>query len=189
MGGTVAAVGAKRWKPLIVGVAVAWTFWLIGGSLLLASWRSNVGAERARNAPICAPGQVFSRAECRVTVAGDLTKFTSSVMVVTVGGRSISSGVTINGSLPGTSPAISVEVTIYRGRVIHVEGAANLTEDAASLSVDTDAAPATRSWNYRNFGFCFLVFGTAVGIYSAVDTGRKRGEPDQDPPYPGPDMT
>jgi hypothetical protein len=163
--------------PLIVGVSMAWTFWVIGGVLLLASWRIGVGAQRARDAPICAHSEVFSGANCRVTMPGELTKFTGSEMDVTVDGRSIRSGVTIKGPLPGTSPAIPVQVTIYRGRVIHVEGETH-------LSVDTDAAPSTRSTNYRIFGFCFLVFGAAVGIYSAVKTVQDRDESVHDLPWP-----
>lgn len=164
--------------PLIVGVSVAGAFWAVGGSLLLASWRSGVAAEQARDAPICAHNQVFSGAQCRATVTGMLTKFTGSEMDVTVDGRSISADVTISGQLPGTSPAIPVEVTIYRGRVVHVESETN-------LSVDTDAAPNTKSGNYRNFGFCFLGFGATAGIYSAVKTVQDRDEPDQDVPWPG----
>jgi hypothetical protein len=163
--------------PLIVGVSVAGAFWVVGGSLMLASWRSGVAAERVRDAPICAHSEVFSGADCRATVAGELTKFTHNRMDVTVDGRSITSDVTISGQLPGTSPAIPVEVTIYRGRMIHVEGEAN-------LSVDTDAAPSTKSWTYRTFGICFLVFGTALGVYSAVKYVQDRAEPDQDLPWP-----
>jgi len=173
-------VGVKRWTPLIVGVSVAGAFWVVGGSLLLASWRSDVAAERARDAPICAHRDLFSGADCQATVAGELTKFTSSEMDVTVDGRSISSSVTISGQLPRTSPAIPVEVTIYRGQIIHIEGETN-------LSVDTDAAPSTRSGNYRNFGICFLVFGTAFGVYSAIKTAQDRDERVQDVPWPGHD--
>jgi hypothetical protein len=170
-------VGVKRWTPLIVGVSVTGVFWVVGGSLLLASWRSGLEAERARDAPICADSQAFSGAECRATAAGMLTKLTSGEMDVTVDGRSISSAVTLSGQLPSTSPAIPVEVTIYRGRVIHIEGETN-------LSVDTDAAPSTKSVDYRNFGLYFLVFGGAVGIYSAVKTAQDRDEPGQDMPRP-----
>ena len=87
--------------PLIVGVSVAGAFWVVGGSLLLASWRSGVAAERARDAPICAHSKVFSGAYCRATMAGMLTKFTGSEVDVTVDGRVIRSDVTISGQLPG----------------------------------------------------------------------------------------
>lgn len=149
---------------------MAGVFWVVGGSLLLASWRTGVTAERARHAPICAHSEVFSGADCQITIAGKLTKFTSGEMDVTVDGRSISSAVTISGPLPHIPPAIPVEVTFYQGRVIHIEG-------ETDLSVDTDAAPSTNSWNYRNFGICFLVFGTAAGVYSAFKTLESRDKP------------
>ena len=101
----------------------------------------------------------------RATVAGMLTMFTGSEMDVIVDGRSITSDVTISGPLMGTSPAIPVEVTIYGGRVIHVEGEAH-------LRVDTDAAPSTKCWNDRNFGPSFLALGAVAGIYSGVKAAQ-----------------
>jgi hypothetical protein len=156
-------MAARRRAPLIVGVSVTGTFWLIAGALLLASWRSDVTADRARNAPICARSEMFTGAACQITVPGRLTKITWGELDVTVDGRSMSSVVTLHGNLPRTPPAIPVEVTLYRGRVIHVEGETH-------LSVDTDAAPSIKSENYRNFGYCFVVFGAVFGTYATVRT-------------------
>jgi hypothetical protein len=170
-------VRGGRWWPLVVGVSAAAAFWAVGGSLLLASWRIGVETQRSRDAPTCAPGQLLSGADCRATVAGEITRLTGSEMDLTVDGRSIRAHVTISGQLPSSPPVIPVEVTFYRGRVIHVE-------DQTDLSVDTDAAPSTRSGNYRNFGFCFLAFGAAVGVYGAVKTVQDRDESVEDPPWP-----
>ena len=156
----------------MVGAAVLWVFGLIGGSLLLASWRAGNAAEQARNAPVCAESQVFSRAVCRITLPGTVTRITSGVLVVTVDGRSVSSGVTLAGDLPDTSRGIPAAVTIYRGKVIHVEG-------ETRLKVDTDAAPSTKSVDYRNFGYCFLVFGGAVAVYSTLKTVSERRDADR----------
>jgi hypothetical protein len=161
----------KRYTPLVVGVSVAGAFWLIAGSLMLASWRSRVREERARAAPVCAEDQVFTGQNCRITVPGLLTRFTHSQMDVTVAGHDLSAGVTISGTLPDTSPAIPVDVTIYRGRVIHIEG--------TRVYVDTNAAPTTKAVDYRNFGYIFVAFGVAFGIYSGVKTFQTReGEED-----------
>ena len=154
---------ARRRAPLIVGISVTGTFWLIAGALLIASWRSGVTAEQARNAPICAPGQAFTAAHCQITRPGQLTRITGSMLDVTVDGRAISSEVTLAGNLPHTPPAIPVEVTFFRGLVIHVEGETH-------LSVDTDAAPSTKSVDYRNFGFVFVGFGVMFGTYATVKT-------------------
>jgi hypothetical protein len=160
-------VRAKWRVPLIVGVSVAGVFWVVATSLLLASWRSNVEAARARNAPICALSQVFSAARCQGTLPGMMTKITGGELDVTVNGHSIHSVVTLAGHLPHTSPAIPVQVTLYRGRVIHVE-------DEAGLAVNTDAAPATKALNYRMFGLCALVFGTMLGAACAKKTHDSR---------------
>ncbi|MCY1139770.1 hypothetical protein OWR29_17350 [Actinoplanes sp. Pm04-4] len=166
----------RSW-PLIIGLSSAAAFWVVGGALLLASWRIGVGAERSREAPTCAHGQLLTGADCRAEVAGEVTRLTSTEMDVTVDGHSVRAHVTISGQLPSSPPAIPVEVTLYRGHVIHVENNAN-------LNVDTDAAPSTRSENYRNFGFCFVVFGAAVGVYGAVKTVQDRDESLEDPPWP-----
>lgn len=160
-----------KWRvPLIVFVSVTGAFWLIALPLLLASWRTGVAAERARNAPTCAESQVFSGTYCRATLPGTITKITSSRLVVTVAGRSISSTVTLAGNLPHTPHGIPAQVKIYRGKVIHVES-------ATPLSVDTDAAPSTRATNYRFFGAFFLVVGLAVGGISMAKTIEARSHP------------
>lgn len=159
----------KRYTPLVVGVSVAGAFWLVAGSLILASWRSGLREERARDAPVCARSQVFAGAECRITLPGLLTKFTSTEMDVTIDGQSHASTVTISGPRPSTSPALPVAVTVYRGRIIHIEGETH-------LNVYTDAAPSTKSENYRNFGYVFLGFGAAFGTYFGVKTYQARAD-------------
>ena len=112
-----------KWRvPLIVGLSVAGVFCVVAASLLLASWRSNVEGARARNAPMCALSQVFSAARCQATLPGMMTKITGGELDVTVNGRSIHSTVTLRGNLPHTSPAIPVQVTLYRGRRAGVVG-------------------------------------------------------------------
>ena len=156
----------KWYTPLVVGFSVAGAFWLVAGCLMLASWHSAERADRARNAPVCAPSQVFSDTTCQITRAGLLTRFTSDEMDLTVAGRNITAPVLISGPLLDTSPAVAVDVTIYRGQVIHVSG--------QGLSVDTRAAPSTSSYDQRTFGFIFLAFGAAFGGYFGVKTFQAR---------------
>jgi hypothetical protein len=166
-----------RYRPVVVGVAVTGVFWLVAGILMLASWHSTGQEKRVRTAPACAPIEVFTGALCRAVLPGTITKFTSGELDVTVGGRDIASTVTISGPLPNTEQGIPARVTLYRGVVVHVES-------DTGLYVDTDAAPTTKSRDYRNFGFCFLVFGFAIGIYSGFKTARARDEEVQDVPAP-----
>ena len=156
------------WRvPLIVGVSVTGPFWLAAAALLLASWRSSVAEDWASDAPTCASSQVFTETSCRITLPGTMTKITSGELDVTVDGRSIRSAVTLAGNLPHTPHGIPVQVTIYRGRVIHVE-------DEAGLFVDTNAAPGTKSLNYLNFGICCLVGGALFGALSVAKTIEAR---------------
>jgi hypothetical protein len=160
-----------KWRvPLIVFVSVTGAFWLIALPLLLLGWRSSVDAERARNAPECTESQVFSKTYCSITLPGTITKITSSELVVTVAGRSISSAVTLAGNLPHTPHGIPAQVTIYRGKVIHVE-------NETPLFVDTNAAPSTKAVNYSAYGAFFLVGGLLLGGYSTAKTIETRNQP------------
>jgi hypothetical protein len=159
-----------KWRvPLIVFVSVTGAFWLIALPLLLVSWRAGVDAERARNAPECTESQVFSATYCRITLPGTITTITNSRLVVTVAGRSIKSTVTLTGNQPHTGHGIPAQVTIYRGKVIHVES-------GTPLFVDTDAAPSTKALNYRTFGIIVMVAGLAVGGYSVAKTIETRNQ-------------
>ena len=85
------------------------------------------------------------------------------------GGQSLSSTVTLHGKLPDASQGIPVEVTLYRGRVIHVEGETH-------MSVDTDNAPAVQSEVRRVGGIFLLVAGLAFGLYCMGKTIEARNE-------------
>lgn len=170
MGWDAANVWAKWRRPLIVGVSAGGIVWLFAAALLLASWRSGVEAQRARAAPPCAADQEFSTARCMAVRPGLMTRLTAGELDVTVDGRDLQSTVTLAGTLPRTEPAVAVQVTLYRGRVIHVE-------DAAGLFVDTNAAPWTGALTYRIFGLLALAGGVVVGLTGARMTLRSREAP------------
>jgi hypothetical protein len=153
-------VASKRWTPLIAGLSVAAALWIVGGALQFASWRSGVTAERARHAPLCSTSEVFADIRCQITLPATMTKITGGEIDVTVAGRAVSAPVTLSGGKPDASRGIPVQVTIYRGRVIHVAG-----ED---LRVDTNYAPSTKSGDYRFFGYLFVAFGIMGGLWAAL---------------------
>ncbi|WP_436532973.1 hypothetical protein [Actinoplanes sp. HUAS TT8] len=128
-------------------------FWMVGAGFLLASWRSGVAEQRVRDAPVCS-GDPFTSAPCRVTLDATMVALSSGSAQMTVGGRDVTAVVSLSGEIDDVRGR-PVRVTLYRGKVIHVDG--------DRLNFDTDAAPATHHTNFRNFGLFFIV-GPALMI-------------------------
>lgn len=137
-------------------LAVLALFWTVAALLLVASWRSAVAENRARQAPTCFESQLFTSAECQITLGGTMTGLTHQQAKVEVSGRNISANVTLAGRLPAVA-GVPVRVTFYRGEPIHIEG--------RQLKIDTTRAPSSSRETFRTIGMFFLVGGALlVGV-------------------------
>ncbi len=145
-------------------------FWTVGACLLLAAWRSAVAEDRFREAPTCSESQLFTAAECRITLDGTMASLSSNRAELDLGDRHVSASVTIAGTIPDVS-GMTVRATLYRGKVIHIDGHA--------LDIDTDDAPASSHKNFRSAGM-FLIIGGALLVGANVligSIGQRRGTP------------
>jgi hypothetical protein len=145
-------------------------FWTVGACLLLASWRSAEVEDRVREAPTCSESQVFTAAECRITLDGTMTSLTSDRAEIGLGGHHVSASVTIAGTIPDVS-GMPVRATLYRGKAIHIDG--------HDLNIDTDDAPTSSHMNFRNAGMFFIIGGALlVGANVLIGSvGQRRGTP------------
>src|ERR1044071_9433248 len=134
------------WVP-VVGCAVVLA---LGVWATQASRRETVAERRLREAPICSEGQLFTDAECKITLDGTLVDLSYSGVKVLVHGRYVSDDVTLSGNIPFVS-GTPVRVTLYRGELMHVEG--------QDLKVDTDRSPAHEHRGYEGMGTALLLGG------------------------------
>ncbi|WP_406046124.1 hypothetical protein OG799_17530 [Micromonospora sp. NBC_00898] len=135
---------------LLVALAV---FWTVGAFLLLASWRSAAAENRARQAPTCSESQLFTSAECQITLHGTMAGLTHDQAKMDVSGRHISANVTLAGQLPDVA-GVPVRVTFYRGEPIHIE--------VLDLKIDTNRAPSSSRETFQIIGMFFLIGGTVL---------------------------
>jgi hypothetical protein len=134
-------------------LAVLATFWTVGACLLVASCRSAVAENRAREAPTCSESQLFTAAECRATLDATMISLNSHRAEMYVKGRRVSAGVKIAGPIPYVRD-LPVRVTLYRGEPIHVEG--------QDLTIDTDDSPANSRADFLFWGTALLIIGPFV---------------------------
>lgn len=106
-----------------VPLAALALFWTVGALFLVASWPSAVVDDRVRQAPTCSQSQLFTSADCQVTLDGTMTALTSNRAKMDIAGHHISANVTIARQLPEVA-GLPVRVTFYRGEPMHIEGAA-----------------------------------------------------------------
>lgn len=125
----------------LIGVA-------IGSVLLFAALLQGNALKRITNAPICADEQIFTASHCRAEVDGTVVALSNGRVDLTVDGRPVAMRIQIAGETSGNEGA-EVRVTFYNGKPIHIEG--------SELFIDGADAPATKSWNLRNFGLFFLI--------------------------------
>ena len=141
-------------------------FWTVGVVMLVGSLFGSVGLDRFRNAPTCSPSQVFTSADCRITVDATATALTRGQIVMDIDGRQVSPEVNLHGPLPANVAGLPVRVTFYRGVAVHVEG--------GDLNFDTAGAPVDRVNDFRAAGLFFLIGGTVlVGVNALIRSGRR----------------
>jgi len=141
-------------------------FWTFGVVMLVGSLFGSVELDQFRSAPTCSPSQVFTSADCRITVDATLTSLTREQVVMDVDGRNVSPQVRLHGQLPDNVAGLPVRVTFYRGVAVHVEG--------GDLNFDTDGAPVNRVNDFRFAGLFFLIGGTfLVGANALIQSVRR----------------
>lgn len=150
-------------RDALAAVAI---FWTVGACLLVAAWRSGVAEDRAHRAPTCSEGQAFKPVECQITIDGTMTGLTHDRAEMDVGGRRATARVTLSGEISDVR-GVPVRVTLYRGKVIHIEG--------QRLKIDTDDAPASSHTALRNIGMFFIVGGAVLaGVNLLLGSIRRR---------------
>jgi hypothetical protein len=154
----------EKGRQLLVALAV---FWTVGAVLLLASWRSAVAENRARQAPTCSESQLFTSAKCQITLNGTMTRLTNEQAKMDVSGRHISADVTLKGQQPDVA-GFPARVTFYRGEPIHFE--------VLDLKIDTNRAPSSSRETFQIIGMFFLIGGTVlVGVNVLFGFTRRLG--------------
>jgi hypothetical protein len=141
--------------------------WAVGGCLLVAAWRSGAAERKASSAPTCTEAQAFTPAECRVTLEGTMTRLTHDRADIDVAGRHITATVSLAGTVEDV-PGVAVQVTMYRGKAIHVQG--------PHLNFDTADAPATTRSDLQGFATAFFLGGALLAAGNVL-LGAVQGRP------------
>jgi hypothetical protein len=140
-------------------------FWTVGAVCLAASWWSAVAEDRIREAPTCSESQLFTSANCRITLDGTMISRTHDLVEVYVGGRQVSAAVTLKGELYDVS-GMPVRVTLYRGEPIHIAG--------KDLEINPDGSPAHNRTHFLLFGMASLIGGTLLVGVNALNQSIDR---------------
>lgn len=141
-------------------------FWTAGVVMLVASLYGSVGLDHFRHAPTCSPSQVFTSANCRITLDATVTALTREHVALDVHGRQISPEVDLHGPLSDNEAGLPVRVTFYQGLAVHIQG--------GDLNFDTAAAPVDHVDELRAAGLFFLIGGTLiVGVNALIQFGRR----------------
>lgn len=127
--------------------------WILGIALLVVSPYGAVAQDRFRHAPTCSQGQVFTSANCRITVDATMTALTREQASMIVGGRQVSAAVLLHGPLDEVA-GLPVRATFYQGVLMHIQG--------GDLNFDTAAAPGNHVGELRFGGLFFLIAGSFV---------------------------
>ena len=151
----------RGWLALL---AISWT---IGAGFFLAAWRGSVAADGFRHAPTCTEAQAFTQTRCQVTLNGEMTGLTSSSAQIDVAGRHVTANVGLAGKISDVR-GVPVQVAMYQGHVMHVEG--------PGLSFDGAANPGANADDQRTGGVVAVILSTVlIGVnllIVRVMTGR-----------------
>lgn len=152
-----------RHKPLLAACLffafAAWLFTSFRTSLLVTM--------QLRSAPVCAPNEAFASTSCRVVLAGTVTKLTHYSVGLNIDGHEVSMAVLLSGDeslshFDGTH----VQITMYRGEPLHVEG--------SGLNMDARGSPAKGTETYRIGASFFLLVGLLAVCADLVMAKRRR---------------
>jgi hypothetical protein len=143
---------ATGWWVLLALVVA----WAVGGALLLAGRRTSAEAQRVRDAPACSAAETLTAAPCQSRLSGTVVSFTHEEVEVDVDGQRLTMRIMVSGEITDQI-GTPVQVTLYGGQPIHVEG--------VGLSVDARGSPATHAFNYFGVGFAIIFISTfLIGV-------------------------
>jgi hypothetical protein len=133
---------------------------LLSGVMFILSLAAGLHDDHLRNAPQCAPEQVFTGARGQATLDGVVVHMTNTRVDLRVAGRDVSADLEGVERFDDRRAREAVRVTFYRGKVFHVKG----------QDIDLDAGgtpgalvPMLRIWSAgalflgTMFGFAYLV--------------------------------
>jgi hypothetical protein len=149
--------GGRSWGVLAVALAA-------GACLLLVAGTNAIGEYRLRHAPACPQSEVFTSTACQVTLDGTVISLSRTEALLEVEGHQLSMPVAIVGPIP--DGPIPVQVTLYRGQPVRVEG--------PGLSVDAAGSYARNTEMFLFFGMAALVVGGTIGGLLLVANARNR---------------
>jgi len=151
----------------LIFLAVAWA---AAGGFVLLGRATSAAAQRVRDAPECAPDETFTATPCQATLSGTVISLTHDEVDVDVDGRRITMPIQIVGQVSGAA-GTRADVTMYRGKPIHVEGTGE--------KVDARDSPVQDSFDYFNVAFAIvwistvLIGANVVGMWIVVRSRRK----------------
>ncbi|MEV4518485.1 hypothetical protein AB0K00_57200 [Dactylosporangium sp. NPDC049525] len=135
-------------------LAVLAVGWVVAGVAVIAQRQAEAQQRRVDQAPACEASQVFSGVTCRAVVDGTVTALSTRQAEVDTGGRHLTVAVSlhqVDGSVPGTP----VQVTVYRGAPIRLDG--------DHVHINAEDSPADRLADAREFARAAMFLGTFLG--------------------------
>lgn len=138
--------------------------WIIGIAMLVASPFGAIDQDRFRHANTCSQSELFTSANCRITVDATMTALTREQASLVVGGRQVLAEVMLHGPLTGVT-GLAVRATFYQGILVHIQG--------GELNFDTAAAPENHVDDLRFGGLFFLIAGTFVVGLNVLRNARR----------------
>ncbi|WP_433222975.1 hypothetical protein ACQP00_24910 [Dactylosporangium sp. CS-047395] len=144
----------RRVLSVRASLAVLALGWLVAGVALIAQRQAEAQLRRAEQAPVCAPDQVFAGDACRAGLDGTVTALSTRAAEVDAGGRHLTFAVSLH-RIDISAPGTPVQVTVYRGVPIRIDG--------DRIHVDAEDSPADRVDDAREFVRAAIYLGTVLG--------------------------
>jgi hypothetical protein len=146
----------KRRRALSVwgSLAVLAAGWIMAGVALIAQRQAEAQQRRVDRAPVCESSQVFSGAPCRAAVNGTVTTLSTTQAEVDAGGRHLTMVVSLH-HVDGSAPGTPVQVTMYQGAPIRLDG--------DHVYINAKDSPADRVNDARETGRAMMYLGTLLG--------------------------
>ncbi|MGI5240096.1 hypothetical protein [Dactylosporangium sp. CA-139066] len=154
-------------------VACLATSWVMVGAALIVQRQAEAQQRRVDQAPVCESPQVFSGTACRAVVEGTVTALSTKQAEIDAGGWHLTMVVSRD-QLDGLAPGTPVQVTVYRGAPIRLDG--------DRVHIDAVHSPADRRNNARTTVRAMVSLGTLLGagnlvIALAVRSANRRRPP------------
>lgn len=149
----------------MVGLAVIWS---IAAYLFLSARQDTIDQDRLNLAPTCSDSEMFTPAQCRITVDGTIVALSYSDATIQIDGRQLPMKVSFAGTVPATP--LPVQVTLYQGRPVRVDGL-SLTIDAADSFAANARNDLMDAWVLAIAGPLGIVLVSLPRIVERLGTG------------------